>query len=97
MSLIAISPLDSFCCAGHGEGAAVEGKPTDSWLIPSKHFRQLLETLKSDMADADIQCKGDSETLKKYFHEKKIDPKFDCRYQHFYVNRCHTAAVSYTW
>ena len=65
--------------------------------IPSKNFRPLLEALKSDMAAADIQWKGDSETLKKYFHEKKIDPKFDSRYQHFYVNRRHTAAVSYTW
>ena len=60
-------------------------------------FRPLLKAFKSDMLSIGIEWKGDSETLKKYLQDYRIDPKFDKRYSRFYVNRRHTAAVSYTW
>jgi hypothetical protein len=53
--------------------------------------------LKSDMSIDGIEWNGSSEDLKKFLVEKKIDPKVDSRYQHFYVNQRHTAASSYTW
>ena len=67
------------------------------WSIPAKKFRPLIEALRNDMASAGIKWKGDSETLKSHFHKNKIDPKFDSRYRHFYINRRHSVAVSYTW
>ena len=49
------------------------------------------------MSRARIAWDGSSEVLKKFLVDNRIDPKTDSRYKHFFVNRRHTAAVSYTW
>ena len=60
-------------------------------------LRPLLEALQSDLSATGIEWKGDSETLKEYLQTKQIDPKVHSRYRRFFVNRRHTASVSYTW
>ena len=60
-------------------------------------MRPLLDKLKADMLKAAVAWDGSSEVLKKFLVENKIDPKTDSRYLHFFVNRRHTAASSFTW
>ena len=69
------------------------------YAVPSKSLRPLLDALKAEMAASDPSkaWNGSSEDLKKYLVDTKLDPKANSKYQHFFVNKRHTAAVSYTW
>ena len=48
-------------------------------------------------SDPGKEWKGSSEELKKFLVDNKLDPKANSKYQHYFVNKRHTAAVSYTW
>jgi hypothetical protein len=66
--------------------------------IPSKHVRPLLDKLKADIRSWNgSNWSGDSETLKEYFKQNRIDPKIDPRYKHYFDRKRHDVAGSYTW
>ena len=67
--------------------------------IPAKNLRPLLTRLKADIESwrKGSTWSGDSETLKEYLKQNKIDPKSDPRYKDFYVKQRHNVAGSYTW
>ena len=70
---------------------------TEDYAVPSKVLRSLLVALKAEMSAESITWDGSSEELKKYLVDKKLDPKAHSKFQHYFVNMRHTAAVSYTW
>ena len=67
--------------------------------IPAKNFRPLLTRLKADIESwrKGSTWSGDSETLKEYLKQNKIDPKSDPRYKDFYVKQRYNMVGSYTW